>query len=82
MKASEQGREVPGIGTVKWKLLTNQSRFYEVNINFTGSDMGNWRDRFWRNRMREIRSYGSVGEQGGNELLYPESPLLAIPAKR
>ena len=23
--------------------------------------------------MREIRSYGSVGEQGGNELLYPES---------
>jgi hypothetical protein len=22
--------------------------------------------------MRESRSYGSVGEQGGNELLYPE----------
>ena len=27
---------------------------------------------FRRNRMREIRSYGSVGEWGGNELLYPE----------
>ena len=27
----------------------------------------------WKNRMREIRSYGSVGERGGNELLYPES---------
>ncbi|HKI45539.1 MAG TPA: hypothetical protein VKA08_09445, partial [Balneolales bacterium] len=25
-----------------------------------------------RNRMREIRSYGSVGERGGNEPLYPE----------
>ncbi len=24
--------------------------------------------------MREIRSYGSVGERGGNEPLYPESP--------
>jgi len=23
--------------------------------------------------MREIRSYGSVGERGGNEPLYPES---------
>jgi hypothetical protein len=29
--------------------------------------------------MREIRSYGSVGEQGGNELLYPDNSLLAIP---
>jgi hypothetical protein len=26
-----------------------------------------------RNRMREIRSSGSVGERGGNEPLYPES---------
>jgi len=25
-----------------------------------------------RNRMRESRSYGSVGERGGNEPLYPE----------
>jgi hypothetical protein len=25
-----------------------------------------------KNRMREIRSYGSVGEWGGNALLYPE----------
>jgi hypothetical protein len=24
--------------------------------------------------MREIRSYGSVGERGGDEPLYPESP--------
>ena len=24
--------------------------------------------------MREIRSYGSVGVQGGNELHYPENP--------
>jgi hypothetical protein len=28
--------------------------------------------------MREIRSYGSVGEQGGNELLYPENRQLTI----
>ena len=26
--------------------------------------------------MREIRSYGSVGERGGNELLYPECLML------
>ena len=26
-----------------------------------------------RNRMREIRSSGSVGERGGNDPLYPES---------
>jgi hypothetical protein len=26
--------------------------------------------------MREIRSYGSVGERGGDEPLYPESPLF------
>ncbi len=26
--------------------------------------------------MREIRSYGSVGERGGNEPLYPESLQL------
>ena len=25
--------------------------------------------------MREIRSYGSVGERGGNEPLYPETNL-------
>ena len=25
-----------------------------------------------RNRMREIRSSGSVGERGGNDPLYPE----------
>ena len=25
--------------------------------------------------MREIRSYGSVGERGGNKPLYPENPL-------
>jgi hypothetical protein len=25
-----------------------------------------------RNRMREIRSSGSVGERGGNEPLYPD----------
>ena len=30
------------------------------------------RNRKWRNRMRESRSYGSVGERGGNELLYLE----------
>ena len=30
------------------------------------------RNRFKRNRMRESRSYGSVGERGGNEPLYPE----------
>jgi len=29
--------------------------------------------------MREIRSYGSVGEQGSNELLYPEHRQLTIP---
>ena len=28
--------------------------------------------------MREIRSYGSVGERGGNEPLYPETPQLFI----
>ena len=28
--------------------------------------------------MREIRSYGSVGERGGNEPLYPDSPQLCI----
>ncbi len=27
----------------------------------------------WRNRMRESRSYGSVGGRGGNEPLYPEN---------
>ncbi|PSL17640.1 hypothetical protein CLV42_1431, partial [Chitinophaga ginsengisoli] len=30
------------------------------------------RNRRQRNRMREIRSYGSVGERGGNDPLYPE----------
>ncbi len=28
--------------------------------------------------MREIRSYGSVGERGGNEPLYPEKWLLIL----
>ena len=28
--------------------------------------------------MREIRSYGSVGERGGNEPLYPESPHIIL----
>ena len=28
--------------------------------------------------MRESRSYGSVGERGGNEPLYPENPWLSI----
>jgi hypothetical protein len=28
--------------------------------------------------MREIRSYGSVGERGGNKPLYPENPLLHL----
>jgi hypothetical protein len=26
--------------------------------------------------MREIRSYGSVGERGGNEPLYPEKQFM------
>src|SRR5690625_6013256 len=30
------------------------------------------RIRIWRNRMRESRSYGSVGERGGKEPLYPQ----------
>jgi hypothetical protein len=30
-----------------------------------------------RNRMRKIRSSGSVGERGGNEPLYPEISKLA-----
>jgi len=30
------------------------------------------RSRKWRNRMQESCSYGSVGERGGNEPLYPE----------
>ena len=31
--------------------------------------------------MREIRSYGSVGERGGNKPLYPENPprQLGVP---
>jgi len=28
--------------------------------------------------MREIRSYGSVGERGGNEPLYPEIYLVTM----
>ena len=28
--------------------------------------------------MREIRSYGSVGERGGNEPLYPETPNCEV----
>jgi hypothetical protein len=28
--------------------------------------------------MREIRSYGSVGERGGNEPLYPDIPNQLI----
>ena len=32
--------------------------------------------------MRESRSYGSVGERGGNEPLYPESRVEAcLPAR-
>lgn len=29
--------------------------------------------------MREIRSYGSVGERGGNDPLYPENPKPVAP---
>jgi len=29
--------------------------------------------------MRESRSYGSVGERGGNEPLYPELPVAQLP---
>ena len=36
------------------------------------------RNRFKRNRMRESRSYGSVGERGGNEPLYPEVKIDVI----
>ena len=35
----------------------------------------NERNRKWRNRMQESCSYGSVGERGGNEPLYPEMVL-------
>ena len=31
-----------------------------------------WRTPIQRNRMQESCSYGSVGERGGNEPLYPE----------
>jgi hypothetical protein len=31
------------------------------------------RNHFQRNRMREIHSYGSVVERGGNNTLYPEN---------
>ncbi len=34
------------------------------------------RIRISRNRMREIRSSGSVGERGGNKPLYPETGNL------
>ena len=30
-------------------------------------------NRDWKNRMREIRSYGTVGEPVGNHRLYPET---------
>lgn len=32
--------------------------------------------------MRESRSYGSVGEQGGNELLYPECESITYGSVR
>jgi hypothetical protein len=32
-----------------------------------------------KNRMRESRSYGSVGESAGNRRLYPETATPLIP---
>ena len=39
------------------------------------------RNRFKRNRMRESRSYGSVGERGGNEPLYLKLIVKQINSK-
>ena len=60
---SGKGREVP-----EREFLDH--RIEDGVISITAIDKQN---RKQRNRMQESCSYGSVGERGGNEPLYPEN---------
>jgi hypothetical protein len=53
--------------------LLNTGALYYVQKYITAIS---WRNRNWRNRMRENCSYGSVGERGGNKPLYPDIRLF------
>jgi hypothetical protein len=64
--------------------IANRARKYRDYVYGKFSTGGLWmarssitafhkQNRKWRNRMRKSRSYGSVGERGGNEPLYPDA---------
>ncbi|TAJ15743.1 hypothetical protein DMA11_00655 [Marinilabiliaceae bacterium JC017] len=60
------------IGELKGVLnvqLRGRYNYYGITFNSRGILRRSW---FERNRMREIHSYGSVGEWRGNKPLCPE----------